>query len=558
MKAFPKASTKVELGYSENKEVVITSIAGIAIKRFRTMYNQDVFLGKNITVFSGRNGTMKTSLMGLIAHPFNSVAQDVFGRVLKTPLKEVFKLSPDFDKEKYEYDLILQTDKGESLRETVSMYFVGDKTNRHRVVVSGAEKGDGNFTYNTSFLNLKRLYPLVDTKAVPDQTKSLDLTLGEAADLKDYFETVLPSSEYNKFTAVHEKNFKTTFAPAGDGARYDWLAISSGEDNLGSIFNRLLGFSRSFKDVEGVGNGILCIDEFESSLHPVAQLRLFDYLQRWSSKYKVQVIVSTHSLHLISHIYLEHSANLEKDRIVVNFVSKSTASDGNYPILRNPAYELAYKELTLQDPEEVAQARKIRVFCEDEFAIHFVKRLVKSRKILGGVEFHSSLNKQENGPGTSYSALRSLCVQFPLLLERSLVIFDADVPSTVTSKIKNKNLFLTLPDSAGLAIERRIIVYILGLSNDHKFFEKFGKERERFLLEFKDAGIKSLSVEDISSEVKTSIASCKSWAEKSKVKFKEYVTYYADNAHGKDDFVMFFLAAVNRLNSASGMPMLTK
>ncbi|EJL02302.1 hypothetical protein PflQ2_3541 [Pseudomonas fluorescens Q2-87] len=256
MKKFPSASTKIELGYSENKEVVIASIAGIAIKRFRTMQDQDVFLGKNITIFSGRNGTMKTSLMGLIAHPFNSEAQDVFGKVLKTPLKEVFKLSPVFDRDRYEYDLILCTDKGIMLKETVAMYYVGDKTNRHRVVVSGAEKGDGNFAYNTSFLNLKRLYPLVDTKAVPDKAASLDLSPEEAADLKDYYETVLPSTDYNQFTPVHEKNVKTTFAPVGEGARYDWLSISSGEDNLGAIFNRLLGFRRSFKGRNGGGNGI--------------------------------------------------------------------------------------------------------------------------------------------------------------------------------------------------------------------------------------------------------------------------------------------------------------
>lgn len=554
MKEFPFASTKVELGYVANRDVKIESIVGIAIKRFRAMQDQNVFLGSNITIFSGRNGTMKTSLMGLIAHPFNSEAQDVFGKVLKTPLQEVFKLSPVFDKDRYEYDLVLGISDGKVLREPVAMYYVGDKTNRHRVVVSGAEKGDGNFTYNTSFLNLKRLYPLVDTKAVPDQAESYDLSPEEAADLKDYYETVLPSSDYNKFTPVHEKNIKTTFAPVGDGARYDWLSISSGEDNLGAIFNRLLGFRRSFKAKGVSGNGVFCIDEFESSLHPVAQLRLFDYLQRWSSKYGVQVVISTHSLHLISHIYLEHADNLKKDRIVVNFVSKSTAVGGNYPVIRNPPYELAYKELTLQDPEEAVKARKIRVFCEDDFAVHFAKKLIKSRKLLGCVEFHSSLNNKDKGPGTSYSALRSLCINFPLLLERSLVIFDGDVPATVTDNIKNKDLYLTLPDAQGLAIERRIVVFILELANEDGFFVKFNKERERFLGEFKAVGIKSLSVQDILDEAKTPVAQCKAWADKDKVKFKEFVTYYSGFAPGRDDFLTSFLTMVNKINFQSGMP----
>ena len=37
------------------------------------------------------------SLMGLLAHPFWSEAKDAFGNDLKTPLQQVFKLSPNFD-----------------------------------------------------------------------------------------------------------------------------------------------------------------------------------------------------------------------------------------------------------------------------------------------------------------------------------------------------------------------------------------------------------------------------------------------------------------------------
>lgn len=160
-------------------------------------------------------------------------------------------------------------------------------TNRHRVVVSGAEKGDGNFLYNTSFLNLKRLFPLVDTKAAPASDVSFTLTTSEKADLKDFYETVFPSTEYKEFVPLHQKDLKTTFALAGAGAKYDWHSISSGEDNLGAIFNRLLGFQRSLAKNQKTGNGILCIDEFESSLHPVAQLHLFDYLRKWSESPRV-------------------------------------------------------------------------------------------------------------------------------------------------------------------------------------------------------------------------------------------------------------------------------
>lgn len=554
MKNMLAGKRKSDLGLSNNKEIPIKSILGIRIERFRSLKGQSLVMGEHITVLSGRNGTMKTSLMGLLAHPFSSMAKDAFGSNLKTTLQEVFKLSPEFDKDDYRYDIILRTGTDQKLSESVSIYRVQENTNRHRVVVSGAEKGDGNFAYNTSFLNLKRLFPLVDTRAAPTTDGSFGLSAAEAADLKDFYENVFPSTDYEAFVPVHQKNVKTTFALAGASARYNWQSISSGEDNLGAIFNRLLGFQRSFAAGQVTGNGILCIDEFESSLHPVAQLLLLDYLYRWSARYKVQVVISTHSLHLIQHLYLKHAPNLSTGRIVVNFISKSNAALENYPILQNPSYELAYKELTLTSPAKVAAARRVKVFCEDEYAIHFAKRLIKSQDVLKAVEFHSSMNPESGKPGTGWPALRSVCVQFPLLLKGSLALFDADVGPAELAKIKDSGLYLVLPDGASLALERRIVAYIIGLGNDDPFFEKFEQERESFLLEFKSVHIKSLSPADLVDEAKTPIARCKAWADADKAKFKGYVTYYCDHSGLSNDFRSKFIQRINKINQQVGLP----
>lgn len=554
MDNLPDGKRKTELGLSSNKDILIQSILGIRIKCFRSLKEQSLILGEHVTVLSGRNGTMKTSLMGLLAHPFSSEAKDAFGNDLKTPLQEVFRLSAEFDTDDYFYDMTLRTGDGAILAEPVSIYRVKENTNRHRIVVSGAEKGDGNFLYNTSFLNLKRLFPLVDTKAAPTTDQAIALSASEAADLKDFYENIFPSSDYEAFVPVHQKKVKSTFALSGTTARYDWHSISSGEDNLGAIFNRLVGFQRAFIAGQKTGNGILCIDEFESSLHPVAQLRLLEYLFRWSAKYKVQVVISTHSLHLIQDIYLRHSANLSAGRIVINFVSKSSAHDENFPILKNPDYELAYKELTLSSPAKVAAARKVRVFCEDEHAIHFAKRLVKSQDVLSAVEFHSSLDPAGGKVGTSWSALRKLCVEYPLLLEGSLALFDADVGEEELAKVKNTDLYLVLPDPEALAIERRMVVFIIGLKNGDAFFSKFGREREAFLQDFKSAQIKSLSVADITDPVKTPIDRCKTWADFDKAAFKKYVTYYCENSGLRETFRAAFIEKINKINRQHGLP----
>lgn len=541
-----------DYGYVVNKDIPIKKVIGINISKFRTFKNQSISLGGHVTVFSGRNGSMKTSLMGLVAHVFTSSSKDAFGKDLKTLLAEVFKLSDKFDKDKYTYDIQVETAKDERISEPVSIYYAGGKTLRHRVVLSGSEKGDGNFQYNTSFLNMKRLYPLVATNAKEDL--SFKLSQKEEDELKKFYERVFPSSSYSTFSPVHKTNFKTTFGPQGANSLYDWSSISSGEDNLGAIFNRLLGFQRSFSNGTDEGNGILCIDEFESSLHPVAQIKLFEYLYDWSRKYRVQIVISTHSLHLLQHIYLEHQANLDADRVVVNFISKATASDGNHPIIKNPPYNKAYKELTFKSPEQIAEQRKIKVFCEDEVAINFAKKLVKNRDVLKLVQFSSTVNKDDkNNKGTSYSALKTLC-GFPVLLEDSIVIFDADVAETVTENIKNKSFFMRLPDDDGLALERRIICFIIGLQNGHDFFEKFDKERDIFLSSISDFGI-PLSIDEVKNEKKVPITKCKNWVAAQKGDFKKYVTYYVSTIDDvATEFRIDFLKRINSVNTDLGMP----
>ena len=136
------------------------------------------------------------------------------------------------------------------------------------------------------------------------------------------------------------------------------------------------------------------------------------------------------------------------------------------------------------------------------------------------------------------------------------MLFDADVSATDLAKIKSKNLYLILPDKAGLAIERRMVAYIISLKNDDKFFVKFDKEREGFLADFKAAGIKSLSLDDVVDENKTPIDKCKNWADSDKASFRKYITFYCDDQTLGPEFQKQIIARINTLNHAVGLPTL--
>ena len=114
-----------------------------------------------------------------------------------------------------------------------------------------------------------------------------------------------------------------------------------------------------------------------------------------------------------------------------------------------------------------------------------------------------------------------------------------------------------MPDPDSLALERRIIAYIISLDNEDIFFIKFDQERDAFLLEFKAANIKSLALVDVVDPKKTSIDRCKAWAETNKAKFKQYVTYYCERSGLGDDFRSKFVERVNQVNQQHGLPTIT-
>ena len=86
-------------GYSDNKTIRFKYINGIYIDKFRSLHKRQLKLGKFITLITGKNGTMKSSILGLIAHPFTSPngAKDMYGKDLKTNYSDVFHLSMDKD-----------------------------------------------------------------------------------------------------------------------------------------------------------------------------------------------------------------------------------------------------------------------------------------------------------------------------------------------------------------------------------------------------------------------------------------------------------------------------
>lgn len=538
----------LEAGYEKHKDVEFSRIESIYINNFRSLKDRTLKLGKNITLITGKNGTMKSTLLGLLAHPFSSPqnAKDHFGNPLKTTLSDVFRLSLQKDTDKYSYYLNFHTSSDEHISEIIRVYPMADLT-RHRVVVGKDNKGGGgNFSLNTCFVNLKRLFPIIETEAQEDAT--LIFSEGERKAISKAYLKIMQRTAFDSIISVTDNKSKNTIGPVQ--AAYDFNSISSGEDNLGNILIKMLAFERNKSSNPAALQGIFCIDELEASLHPVSLIKLFDYLLEWSEKQNIQVVITTHSLYLIDHCLrkqLQHESFREK--ISLNMVStRSVGDDCNYRILHNPTYKDAYKELTFNDID-APSPYKVNIICEDKVAKRLISSIIKSKKILSHVDFITDVSGKDAGSGASCSALVSLAKNGVKLLDDSIIIVDSDVSNAQLQSVRNTSVSLfRIPDPECLAIEKRIVKFIATLDGADPFFKD--KEKDNFISDFTDYNINPLDI-----NATDNIRHYKNWASSNPLFLTSYITSYVKhNVDTFDTFRQALLGEINKRRESKSLP----
>lgn len=518
-----------QYGYESNKEVKFRKYNGIYIKNFRSLKNCYIKLGSNLTVLSGKNGTMKSALLGLIAHPFNSPndAKDLVGTPLKTTISNVFKMSKIFDNQKYEYYLDLVDIDGNPIHEYVSMYYVKNiltkEPERLRVVVGRKRgKGDGNFNLNTAYINFKRLFPIIDTDSVEKTENNM---LQEDKDfIKNAYLKIFQKTDYDNATLVSDDMNKETFAPSN--SNYNFEAISSGEDNLGHILLKMLAFKNYCQGRDSL-QGVFCIDEVEASLHPIAQDNLIDFLLDFSKKYNIQIVVTTHSLSLINHVIEKQNLmNNGKDKICLNMISTRFTDNGAYNIITNPDYNQAYTELTLKGKSSSAR-EKIFVILEDDVEKQLFNLVIRKREAKKYMKRISNLTNFSKG--NSFTFLLKLAKNAEELLKNAIIIFDADVKENLDNY---RTSVYKMPSLYGLCLEAEIIKYIVELPGDANLFRECNKEKQSFINDFAQKDITNFEISFLERNSKR----CKNWKDSDKNVLKYVRIYVKENRNIFDPF----------------------
>ena len=502
-------------------------IEKVHIDKFRGFENTDISFNHPINAIIGKNGTLKTTLLGILAHPFSletgAMSEErplIGGKKFNSRMSDKFKFSDRYDiAGEHRWTLTINTQVYPKQQYTCLSERRTDNNKLRFWSTEGREKGMNYIQCPVIYLSLKRLLPIGEEK----QIKIAETTLTDE-EKKLYIELhnriLICGDNISNVTGLESTN-KYTIGPETDHS--DAITISAGQDNVGRIILAILSMKRLQDEYkEEYKGGIVFIDEVENTLYPAAQEKLIEYMYEAAYKYKLQFFFTTHSMSVIS--YLKIGKYHERCKIVYlqSICSKIRVTE-------DPDLKDIENNLNVAAGRKQAET-KIKVYCEDEEGLFLLREFLPS-----------SIKKRINfikGIDLSWTVYKTLYQKkVPEFLE-NIIVLDGDVRKSDTGwrgYPKNKNIVLLPTD---MAPERMLYEMLYQYNQDDKFWDNSLSGYSRDVC-FRDCPNHMESIDDI----KEWFRSQKDFAGKNYSKFiKEWKQ---NNPVEVDAFIIDFVRAYN-------------
>ncbi len=447
-----------------------TQLKKLVIENFRALQNVQIEFGDHITVVCGKNGTSKSSILGIAAQifsfekdystnrnlPFRQIAGDSF----KSQYSEHFRISDKFDiPGSMKVNIELQdgysdqpataklelmkrlSEKGSTLPRPVV---------RNNSTAVGSSNLSRNFTHPVIFLSLKRLYPIAARKYDVSDFDYLKKHKQEFISLTN--ELLNRSSSYATSTDG------TISSAVAHSENYDHESVSAGEDNAGQIALALMSFRKLKEEYSDYKGGLLLIDEADAGLFPTAQLNLLKMLNRECKKLDLQVIMTSHSPGLIEYAF-EQSQHPHSRRFRTVYLSNTY---GTVQVMQDWSWAQINADI---NTNTIAAASgnslpKVNIYFEDKEAIDFFAALMSRQPIK---KFTSPMSEVTLGCTNYVNLIKS---KVPEFAEKSIVCLDSDAAKYVKGKIFKTVILLP----GGLPPDQLIFEYLYNLAADHEFW----------------------------------------------------------------------------------------
>ena len=449
----------------KKREKMLTIVKGISIEKFRRFHNVDISLASPIVAIAGQNGTQKTSLLGMIAHPFSlkdstdpmSKEKDVTGRRFGSDIQTKFKFDTVHDKPG-EHVWNVQVDTTRCKRDVVRCVssLRTENTSKWRFSDPSKKKGTGYIQCPTIYLSLRRLMPIGELKAITLGGINLD---GEERKLfaQWHNEILLLIDKADSVSAVGRGSKQTIGVETATAGA---LTMSAGQDNVGEIIAAVLSMRRLKRKYGGTYHGgLIFIDEIDAAMFPASQVKLMDKMLEWARMFGIQFFFTTHSEYLLKML----TRDKFKDSSTVIYLHREGSE---VRVFKNPSMREMHSDMMVGMDEVQDRADKIAVYSEDDVTVVFIDELLddatkENLEIIRGVDL---------GAGN----LKALFDKGVREFQRNLVVLDGDMEDEkhgAIAKEREKYFnFVCLPGTQ--YPEKELFRFFAGLTEDNMLWER--------------------------------------------------------------------------------------
>lgn len=448
-------------------------IKNIQMNNFRLFKDLNLILGKRITVIAGKNAVGKSNLLGVLG---NSVelkkSKPLLQKQYRTEFGDLFKGSLDFDPpSSNKYRVNFCDDNFSNITDYRDFRIAWQNNNtRFRLIpnrkLEGGKKTEAKVTWPTLYLGLGRLFPIGDAENEDINATKLKLTEEELFWFKEKYSSILTLSNETVNT-VAQIDINSNSHKKGIGINtdtYDYLTNSAGQDNIGQILCSLISFRRLRHALgEEYTGGLFLIDEIDATLHPLAQNRLFNLLNKEAKENQIQVAFTTHSMSLLEYITTKTYHNSYEENINNDIEIMYLTKDNDIlEVERNPSYNYIRNELLL---ESIIHAKnKIKIYVEDLEAEWFLKNLLGD--FLGRLDI-----KVAKLGADSLIRLNEVDIEY---FSSVIICLDGDVPQDKIDKFFSRTKrpinIIRLPGD--FSPEIVMYNYLLNMDGEHEFLSK--------------------------------------------------------------------------------------
>jgi len=448
-----------------------TYLKNITIEKFRALKNVKVEFGDYITVICGKNGTSKSSILGIAAQIFSfekDYAKDealsfrqIAGGTFKSQYKEHFRFSKTFD---IPGSMIVNIELHDGYTNQAATAIlelmkrsVLDGTEpkalprpviRNNSIASG--NTSRNFTHPVIFLSLKRLYPIADRTYKINDFDYLE---------KNKREFISLTNELLNRSSSHATGTVGTINSAvAHGQNYDHESVSAGEDNAGQIILALMSFKRLKEEYFDYKGGLLLIDEADAGLFPTAQRNLLKILERECKSLNLQVVMTTHSPVLIEYSFEESQRPYGK-RYRTIYLSNTY---GDVQVMQDWSWAQISADINTKTIATSFDTflPKVNVYFEDKEAADFLAALMNRQPIKN---FTIPMLDVNMGCGNYLEMIRKKVPEFS---EKSVICLDSDAVSLVKGKCPKTVVILP----GALPPDQLIFEHLYNLPANHDFW----------------------------------------------------------------------------------------